>query len=150
MIAISGVFDLPKLNTKILKPLYLHPTFGEKPSDWLKASPSHVMSSLRGEVDLYDVTPRLGTKTPPFLLITAEKDLHLRQDAELLCQKIQKLGGDCSLHTICPSNHFTIVGDFKADPSTSNTKLTEVCVKFIFDHANSPELNRLALQGDLI
>ncbi|XP_064607261.1 uncharacterized protein LOC135471823 [Liolophura sinensis] len=135
VIAISGVFDLPKLNKKILKPLYLHPTFGEKRSDWLKASPSHVMSSACGDEDLDDVTLSTWRKTPPFLLITAEKDLHLQKDAELLCQKIQKLGGDCSLQTICPSNHFTIVWDFKADSSNENTKLTEVCVKFILRHA---------------
>ncbi|KAK3601546.1 hypothetical protein CHS0354_027686 [Potamilus streckersoni] len=47
VISISGVYDLHCLNIPILRPLYLHPTFGKDPDAWAAASPQHHLQHHR-------------------------------------------------------------------------------------------------------
>ncbi|ESO88361.1 hypothetical protein LOTGIDRAFT_234656 [Lottia gigantea] len=74
VISISGVYDLQKLATGLLKYVYLHPIFGTDPSFWLAYSPRHIAKC------------QADYKRPPYLLVNADQDMHLIKDAKDLSE----------------------------------------------------------------
>lgn len=98
IISISGVYDLLCLNTHLLRPIYLLPTFGRNPAKWLSASPQHRAKQTTS-----------SETTPKFLLILAEKDLFLRAQSFQFAKTLKELDYDCQHVEIEKTNHFNII-----------------------------------------
>ena len=119
MVAISAVLHVEKLNTRALRPLYLHPTFGKDPDVWSSACP---MSNLQNKVT---------SQLPHFLVITAEKDWHLHQEAAMFAEE---LGGWDVLRerVVFPrTTHLSIICHFDRECKVLNTSVASLCLQFI-------------------
>ncbi|XP_071119624.1 uncharacterized protein [Haliotis cracherodii] len=121
VVSISGVYDLQKLSSPVLRRLYLHPAFGPHPDNWLQASPLTLISQ-----------PIDGRCCPPFLLLTAQIDGHLNNDADEFYKKL-KLRNVTVMKYIIPSTmHLTIMACF----SVFQSSVCQRCVDFIKDNAS--------------
>ncbi|XP_067678734.1 uncharacterized protein [Haliotis asinina] len=121
VVSISGVYDLQKLSTPLLRRLYLHPAFGPLPDSWLQASPIILISE-----------PIDGRSCPPFLLLTAQVDGHLNRDADEFYEKLKLKNVPVTKHVIPLTMHLTIMACF----SVFQSSVCQKCVDFIKDNAS--------------
>lgn len=118
VITISAVLQISLMNTTFTRPLYLHPTFGNKPDGWLKRCPSQ---------SLIENTEYI----PPFLIVTAERDINLIKDGAVdFNRQSNQLNEGMSDHVIFPgTNHTSIICYF--DKTVKNLNLADLCSNFI-------------------
>ncbi|XP_052105385.1 uncharacterized protein LOC127738214 isoform X1 [Mytilus californianus] len=118
VITISAVLQISLMNTTFTRPLYLHPTFGNKPDGWLKRCPSQ---------SLIENTEYI----PPFLIVTAERDINLIKDGAVdFNRQSNQLNEGMSDHVIFPgTNHTSIICNF--DKTVKNLNLADLCSNFI-------------------
>ena len=121
VITISPVLQLSRMNTMFVRPLYLHPTFGQTPDSWKKGCPSE---------NLMEQTEN-NNYMPPFLIVTAEKDIKIIKDgAKDFHRESNKLNQGISDHVIFPrTNHISIICNF--DKTVNNWNLADICSNFI-------------------
>ncbi|XP_062617626.1 uncharacterized protein LOC134279289 [Saccostrea cucullata] len=119
VVAISAVLHVEKLNTRAVRPLYLHPTFGKDPDDWSSACP---MTHLQNKMSSY---------LPNFLVITAEKDWHLHQEAAMFAKELESW--DIHQHRVVfpRTTHMSIICNFDRQCKVLNFSVASLCVQFI-------------------
>jgi len=99
LVALSGVYNLERL-TRLgraeggidgLSPLLMVPVFGEDESKWPLASPVHLLRRARGRKGGGKGEREVGLplETVPMLLINAEMDFHLEEDAMELVEELE-------------------------------------------------------------
>lgn len=116
IISISGVYDLLCLNKHLLRTVYLLPTFGADPENWLNASPQHLAQQTTH-----------GKLMPKFLLILAEKDLFLRDQSFEFARTLENRNFNCQHVEIGRTNHFSII----TNTSTSQGSTLSYVLKFV-------------------
>jgi acetyl esterase/lipase len=83
-VGLSGVYDLPRLGSAApVGDSIVHPAFGDEPGGWASASPVHAATRH---------SP-VGQGKMPMLLLNAEEDFHLQQDAEELDEALAAAHG---------------------------------------------------------
>ena len=107
MITISGVYNLHRLAGGILEGLVLRPAFGSRPETWSKASPRFCLSQYEKNTQTGD-----GMGKIPFLVLNAERDFQLLEDADEFVKGLKRLNFDCSHYVIRGKNHFSVVSSF--------------------------------------
>ncbi|XP_061166105.1 uncharacterized protein LOC133175033 [Saccostrea echinata] len=124
VVAISAVLHVEKLNTRAVRPLYLHPTFGKNPDDWSSACP---MTHLQNKISSY---------LPNFLVITAEKDWHLQQEAAMFAKELESW--DIHQHRVVfpRTTHMSIICNFDRHCKVLNVSVASLCVQFIQQTCN--------------
>ncbi|KAL5021131.1 hypothetical protein ScPMuIL_000286 [Solemya velum] len=118
VISVSGVYDLLNLNWGIWKYVYLHPTFGHDPQCWKEASPLHRLETHR------------NSPTPPFLILCAKLDLHLRKESKIFQQSLRDAGVSCDRFLMEKTNHFSIIYHLERNLGEDKS-LMEHCFSFI-------------------
>lgn len=108
------------MNTALARPLYLQPTFGDSPDRWIKRCPSQTLLEHSEDSEI-----------PPFLIVTAERDIKLIRDgATHFHNQSNQLNDGISDHVIFPgTNHHSIIKNF--DKSIDNVNLADICCSFI-------------------
>lgn len=120
VITISPVLQLSSMDTIFSRPLYLYPTFGNSPDQWLKRCPSQ---------NLMEQTE--NNYIPPFLIVTAERDIKIIKDGACdFHRESNKRNEGMSDHVIFPkTNHVSIICNF--DKTINNWNLADLCSNFI-------------------
>jgi len=116
VMVISGVLHVENLNKGPLGPLYLHPTFGNDVDSWRELCPLHTLKSQ----------PRF---VPHFLIVTAEKDYHLKEDASTFSEELRSCGAEVETLTMNNTGHLGIVCYF--DRNICGINLANTCAEFV-------------------
>ncbi|XP_013389993.1 uncharacterized protein LOC106158514 [Lingula anatina] len=123
VISISGVYNVKMLAIDKLvgfvKHFYIHPIFGSSQDNQEEASPSFHLDFVQSDV------------LPPFLILNAEKDYMLLNDAKDFVAK-RKMQGHEWEHVVVPgTNHLNIMTCFGQTKSACNP--ASLCARFIGD-----------------
>jgi acetyl esterase/lipase len=96
VVGISGIYNVEHFaaRNRMANRLMARPAFGADPATWADASPvSHARAAA-----------------PPFLMINAEDDERLEEEAEELAALLRTAGGSADTLIVPGTNHFTILG----------------------------------------
>ena len=122
------MYNLSLLSGWLLELLLLRPVFGSDPQVRITASPYHCLAQERN----LDICHRM-----PFLILNAENDFYLQEDAKQFLQELQCCRHPCEHHIIKGTNHFSIVLGFDCpieNPITGEWHcllIQNLCVEFV-------------------
>jgi acetyl esterase/lipase len=131
VMSLSGVYNLHILSGGLLEYLFLRPAFGRNHGDWTTASPYHQLMQQKNsnKIASCEVAPNcihchdndllqcsctfnVNQGKTPFLIMNAEKDPLLQQDAKTFVTMLKEKEYPCKHYVIRDTNHLSIVLSF--------------------------------------
>ncbi|XP_031553930.1 uncharacterized protein LOC116290946 [Actinia tenebrosa] len=152
VMSLSGVYNLHILSGGLLEYLFLRPAFGHNHDNWTAASPYHQLMRHKEITKETNCKPysscgcyhgddisecfctvnTINQEKTPFLILNAEKDPLLQQDAEEFVKLLKIKEYSCQHHVVKKTNHLSLVLSFGRIQEEWQA-VEEHCLKFIKD-----------------
>lgn len=128
VISISGVYNLSFLSSWFMERFLLRPVFGEEVDVRRAASPLFCLD---------EDDNRYTQKKIPFLVLNAEYDFFLKEDAKEFLLKLKRVKHPCEYYEVKGTNHFSIILGFDSPAKYSTTEgprpqhVETFCIDFV-------------------